>query len=75
VVPSADLRPWEPRGLVPGAAPRLAGIEARVTYEALRAYYWLVDVAPILLKYEAIQRWRDIKREVTYVVSDFMDVI
>jgi hypothetical protein len=71
----ADLQPWEPSSLARGTAPGLANTEARCTFEVLRAYYWLLDIAPILLKYEAIQLWRDMKREITFMVSDFMDAI
>jgi hypothetical protein len=71
----ADLQPWEPSSLARGTTHGLADTGARCAFEVLRAYYWLVDVAPVLVKYEAIQLWRDTKREVTFMVSDFMDAI
>lgn len=71
----ADLQSWEPPSLARSTSPGLADVGVRCTFEVFRAYYWLVDIAPILLKYEAIQLWRDIKREVTFMVSDFMDAI
>ena len=71
----ADLEPWEPPSLVRNSVGGLTGVGTACAFEAFRAYYWLVDVAPVLLKYEAIQLWRDIKREATFMVSDFMDAI
>jgi hypothetical protein len=70
-----DLQSWEQPSLTRSTTPGLTGIEARCTFEVLRVYYWLVDVAPVLLKYETIQLWRDIKREIAYMASDFMDAI
>lgn len=71
----ADLEPWEPFSPARSVGPRRAGVGPACTFEVLRAYYWLVDIVPILLKCEAIQLWRDIKQEVTWMASDFMDAI
>jgi hypothetical protein len=69
---STELRPWELRPpAASGALDRTVGqwlvqFEGRCFLVAARWYYWLVDIAPVLLKYEAKQLWRDMKREISY---------
>ena len=78
---STELRPWEPRlPAVSGALDRtaeqwLVQVGARCFLVAARWYYWLVDIAPVLLKYEAKQLWRDIKREISFMAIDLMDIV
>lgn len=38
----------------------------------MRYYYWLVDIAPVLLRYQAKQQWRNAKREIGYLADDLM---
>lgn len=52
---------------------RMLEIEARCALYVMERYYWLVDVAPVLLKYEAQQWWRDTKRNVTYLAADLVE--
>lgn len=78
---SAQLQLWEPalpaiRGTVDhGIAQTLLQLEARCAINVMQGYYWLVDVAPILLRYQAEQWWRDAKREIRYLASDLMEIL
>lgn len=53
---------------------RLLQFEARCASYAMEHYYWLVDIAPILLRYQAQQWWRDAKRSIGYLTADLMEI-
>lgn len=81
---SAELSLREPvlpaaRG-APGAVDRDMGqrllqLEARCALYATELYYWLVDVAPTLARYQAQQWWRDAKRSIGYLGADLMEIL
>lgn len=54
---------------------RLLDFEADCYATALRWYLFLVDVAPILVKYEAKQLWCDVKCEFGDFFNDVLDVL
>lgn len=54
---------------------RLLDFEANCSATALRWYVFMVDVAPILIKYEAKQLWRDVRYEFGYFVDDVLDLL
>lgn len=54
---------------------RLLQLEARGALYAREFYYWLVDVAPILARYQAQQRWRDAKRSVGYLGAELLEML
>jgi hypothetical protein len=56
-----------------GLGQRLLQVEARCALYAMERYYWLVDIAPVLLRYQAQQWWRDAKRGVGYLAADLME--
>jgi hypothetical protein len=41
----------------------------------MEGYYWAVDVAPILLRYQAQQWWRDAKQTIGYLAADLMEAL
>lgn len=48
-------------------------LEARCALYIVERYYWLVDIAPVLVRYQAQQWWRDTKRNVGYLAADLVE--
>lgn len=81
---SADLTPWSgsylPSRYEPGQGSAnivrsLLRIEEQFELHVMERYYWMVDVAPILLSCEVRQRWRDTKRAVGYLADDLWEAL
>jgi hypothetical protein len=52
---------------------RLLDFEANCYAAVMRWYVFATDIAPILIKYQAKQVWRDVKYELGYLVDDLLD--
>lgn len=78
---SADLAPWSSvrsparRTDNHGIGRSLLQVEAQCTLYLMEGYYWAVDVAPILLRYQAQQWWRDAKQTIGYLAADLMEAL
>lgn len=70
----APIQPVTRGVLDRGVGQALLQIEARCALYGMEGYYWLVDVAPILLRYQAQQWWRDAKRNISYLAADLMEM-
>ena len=71
--PSASPATWarDERGI----GQRMLQFEARCTLYVMERYYWLMDVAPVLLRYQAQQLWRDTRRNVGYLAADLVEAV
>jgi hypothetical protein len=56
-----------------GIGQRMLQFEARCALYVMESYYWLVDVAPVMLRYQAEQWWRDTRRNVGYLAADLVE--